>query len=210
MTYKKWFIFFMASLASLLLTACNGGNTNQSLDDQQPERLSSHNELQQEQREHTNQEAADRLAKLATSVPNVNRAGAIVFGDYTIVGIDVDADLDRSRVGSIKYSVAEAIKHDPYGHYAFVIADGDVVERLNRMGEMISQGHPDDAIIEEIANLVGRYMPQIPAKDNQPRQQDREQSGEQDDQMRDIQEDQSNQNLQKRNNNEDQNQDRSL
>ncbi|MGM8214333.1 YhcN/YlaJ family sporulation lipoprotein [Bacillaceae bacterium W0354] len=183
----------------LFLAGCmSQQDSNRSLDDQEPQRLSHTSELESN-REHTNQEAAERLAKIATDLPNVNEATAIVFGDYTIVGIDVDEDLDRSRVGSIKYSVAEAIKHDPYGHYAFVVADGDIMARISRMNELIRQGHPDDAILEELANLVSRFMPETPAKDNKPKQNDPKENN---DQMQNIQEDQSNNQMNKKKNND--------
>ena len=57
-----------------------------------------------------NEKAADHLASLAASVPGVNDATAVVVGKYAIVGIDVKAKLDRTRVESIKYSVAESLK----------------------------------------------------------------------------------------------------
>lgn len=58
----------------------------------------------------TGQEISKRLVELATSVPNVNDATAIVIGRYAIVGIDVNSKLERSQVGTIKYSVAESLK----------------------------------------------------------------------------------------------------
>lgn len=56
------------------------------------------------------QEIARRLAKIAENVPDVNDATAVVLGNYAVVGIDVDKKLDRSKVESIKYSVAESLK----------------------------------------------------------------------------------------------------
>ncbi|ARI77613.1 YhcN/YlaJ family sporulation lipoprotein [Halobacillus mangrovi] len=107
----------------------------------------------------TSQQAARHLAKLAVQVPDVHDATALVLGDYVAVGIDVDKDLDRSRVGVIKYSVAEAIKHDPYGKQAVVIADADGVERLRGLGKKISQGHPIEGVTDELSKIVSRYMP---------------------------------------------------
>ncbi|MGI8314021.1 YhcN/YlaJ family sporulation lipoprotein [Halobacillus mangrovi] len=110
----------------------------------------------------TSQQAARHLAKLAVQVPDVHDATALVLGDYVAVGIDVDKDLDRSRVGVIKYSVAEAIKHDPYGKQAVVIADADGVERLRGLGKKISQGHPIEGVTDELSKIVSRYMPEGP------------------------------------------------
>src|SRR5690625_4146414 len=57
--------------------------------------------------EFSNEQIATHLANVASSVPQVNNASAIVAGPYAVVGIDIDGELDRSRVGTIKYSVSE-------------------------------------------------------------------------------------------------------
>ena len=112
-----------------------------------------------ERKDMTSQQAARHLAKLAIQVPDVHDATAIVLGDNVVVGIDVDKDLDRSRVGVIKYSVAEAMKHDPYGKQAAVVADADAVERLRGLGQKMSEGHPVEAVTDELSQIIARYMP---------------------------------------------------
>ncbi|WP_373895898.1 YhcN/YlaJ family sporulation lipoprotein [Virgibacillus natechei] len=119
-----------------------------------------------------NGEIADHLANVAGGVPNVHDSAAVVAGPYTVVGIDVDKDLDRSRVGTIKYSVMEALQHDPYGKTAVVVADADVMERIRGMGNKIRQGHPVDGIVDEVSAIVGRYMPEFPINENQPQEPD--------------------------------------
>ncbi|MEK5324116.1 YhcN/YlaJ family sporulation lipoprotein [Aeribacillus sp. FSL M8-0254] len=118
------------------------------------------------------QEIARRLAKIAENVPDVNDATAVVLGNYAVVGIDVDKKLDRSKVESIKYSVAESLKNDPYGAYAVVIADPDTNERIRQIGEEIQNGRPIGGILDELAQIVGRLMPDLPgdATDNQQKQ----------------------------------------
>ncbi|RPF56127.1 YhcN/YlaJ family sporulation lipoprotein [Aquisalibacillus elongatus] len=144
---------------------------------------------------HSNREASQRLAKLATQVPNVNDARVLVFGSYTLIGIDIDEDLDRSRVGSVKYSVTEAVKDDPFGHYAFVMADGDIMERIRNMNQMIRNGEPADAIIDEISNVVGRYLPETPTKEKTPKQDEPSNTrGDADEDITNIQKEQGNQN----------------
>lgn len=108
------------------------------------------------------QEISKRLVKLATSIPDVNDATAVVIGKYAIVGIDVNAKIDRSEVGSIKYTVAEGLKKDPIGAYAVVIADVDTVQRLNEIQADIKDGRPLQGIMEELADVAGRLMPEIP------------------------------------------------
>lgn len=110
----------------------------------------------------TGEQIAEHLVELATRIPDVKDATAVVAGNYAVIGIDVDKDLDRTRVGSIKYSVAESLKHDPYGANAVVVADADTVERLNQMREEIQNGRPIEGVANELAGFVGRIMPQIP------------------------------------------------
>lgn len=114
----------------------------------------------------TGEEVAEHLVQIANRVPNVNDATAVVVGEYAVVGIDVDKGLDRSRVGSIKYSVAESLQHDPLGANAVVVADADTFERLNKMREEIENGRPIEGITEELAGIIGRLMPQIPSDIN--------------------------------------------
>lgn len=143
----------------------------------------------------SNSEIATHLAKIANDVPNINDATAVVAGPYAVVGIDVDKDLDRSRVGTIKYAVIEVLQHDPYGKTAVVVADADVVERIRGMSNKIKQGHPVHGIVDELAAIVGRYMPDFPISEDQPREpdQNKEVIPEKDKQkLDDIQEEQSN------------------
>jgi len=105
---------------------------------------------------------AHRLASLAIRIPQVNDATAIVFGKYAIVGIDVDANLDRSRVGTIKYSVAEGLKDDPQGANALVTADPDIMKRIREMNADIKRGHPIKGFTEELSDIVARIIPQAP------------------------------------------------
>ncbi|WP_237458256.1 YhcN/YlaJ family sporulation lipoprotein [Pontibacillus yanchengensis] len=109
-----------------------------------------------------NREQANHLAKVANEVPDVNNATSLVAGPYVVVAIDVDKDLDRSRVGSIKYSVAEAMKKDPYGKNAVVIADADGYERIKQMARKVREGQTVQGITDELAAIVGRYMPEVP------------------------------------------------
>lgn len=97
-------------------------------------------------------------------------------GPYAVVGIDVDKDLDRSRVGSIKYAVLEALQKDPYGKTAVVVADGDVVERIRSMSDKAGQGYPVQGFVDELSAIVGRYMPDFPINEDRPKERDQNKS----------------------------------
>lgn len=102
------------------------------------------------------------LEELAKGIDGVENAHCVVIGNTAIVGIDVDGNLERSRVGTIKYSVAEAFHNDPYGVDALVTADIDIANRLNEIGNDIRNGRPLAGFAEELADIVGRLVPQLP------------------------------------------------
>ncbi|MBD8068438.1 YhcN/YlaJ family sporulation lipoprotein [Bacillus sp. PS06] len=156
---KKLPILFIMSM--MLLAGC-GNNQNEANEDQD-DRIQVQNTTNQNVDRKTGQEIAAHLVELASSIPEVNDATAVVLGKFAVVGIDVNAKLDRSRVESIKYSVAESLKHDPYGANAVVIADADTVERLRQMGKEIQDGRPVVGILDELAQIIGRIMPDIPS-----------------------------------------------
>lgn len=113
------------------------------------------------------EEKASRLESLAKRIPRVNNANCVVIGNTAIVGIDVDATLERSKIDSIKYSVAEALRKDPDGANAIVTADLDIGERIRRVREDIKTGKPFSGFAQELGDIIGRVVPQLP-KDARP------------------------------------------
>ena len=111
-----------------------------------------------------------RLEQLAESIQEVQHANCVIVGDTAIVGIDVGGDVERSRVGTIKYAVAEALRKDPVGIDAIVTADMDLNHRLQEIRQDIQNGQPMQGIAEELADIVGRIVPQLP-RDIEERQQ---------------------------------------
>jgi len=141
----------------------------------------------------SNEALATHLAEVAAKVPKVDQATALIAGPYTVVGIDVDENLDRSTVGIIKYSVSEALRNDSYGKTAIVIADGDIRQRLKNMQKSIANGQPIQGIIDELAAIVGRYMPSMPPKENHliNNEQENITTDDQEEKLEDIQEEHS-------------------
>lgn len=103
------------------------------------------------------------LESLAKQVEGVKGAHCVLLGNTAIVGIDVDSKLERARVGTIKYSVAEALRKDPDGAGAIVTADVDLNQRLTEIGNKIRQGHPVSGFATELADIMGRIVPQLPS-----------------------------------------------
>lgn len=115
-------------------------------------------------------EISGRLVQLASDVPGVHDATAVVAGDYAVVGIDIDNKIDRTQVGSIKNAVTNALKNDPYGANAVVTSDPDVIQRLKNMGKHIQNGRPVSGVADELAAIVERLVPEIPNRPLQPSQ----------------------------------------
>ncbi|WP_077622149.1 YhcN/YlaJ family sporulation lipoprotein [Sediminibacillus massiliensis] len=168
----RFFSFCTISLI-LVMTGCQQEESLPEQENQNPTiQVKDSDPNNQERENYSNEEIADHLANLASEVPNVNDAASVVAGPYAVVGIDVDKDLDRSRVGTIKYSVAEALYHDPYGKTAVVVADADGAERIRMMADKVAQGHPIQGIVDELSAIVGRYMPEFPINEDQPQEPD--------------------------------------
>jgi YhcN/YlaJ family sporulation lipoprotein len=152
----------LANVLILLLAGCNMNNKNDTANNNEQSLVNVKNSYIESVDRKTGQEISKRLVDLATSVPDVNDATAVVLGRYAIVGIDVNSKIDRSEVGTIKYTVAESLKKDPYGANAIVVADADTNERLREIQQDIQNGKPVQGIMEELADIAGRLMPEIP------------------------------------------------
>ncbi|KKK39697.1 hypothetical protein WQ57_03130 [Mesobacillus campisalis] len=146
----------------ILLTAgCGAGNNTAR--EQQDDRVGVKNTAIEHEDRQQDVDKANYLAQLAERVPDVENATAIVIGNVAVIGIDVDANLERSEVGSIKYSVAESMKDDPHGAGAIIIADPDMNARLREVAEDFRVGRPLQGILNELADITGRLMPEVPA-----------------------------------------------
>lgn len=167
-------IFLFASILTVSLAACNQNNLpnnevgNESTNEPNGTEIDVEQSSYEQNNQYSNNEIATHLANIAADVPDVNDAVAIIAGPYAVVGIDIDEETDREQVGTIKYAVSEALKNDPYGKTAVVIADADMMQRLREMNMKMRQGHPVQGITEELAEIVGRYMPTFPVDENRP------------------------------------------
>lgn len=171
----RLFLTLFMIQAIILLGACQRQEKREALDKQDGRqhvvRVSDSTKKKTNQARSSTDVAQD-LVKVTEHVADVNDATAIVIGRYAVVGIDVKDDLDRSKVENIKYSVAKALKNDPEGANAVVVADPDTVSRLKEMGKEIQAGHPVSGIMDELAAIVGRVMPEMPRNEIDRRETD--------------------------------------
>ncbi|MBT2694734.1 YhcN/YlaJ family sporulation lipoprotein [Bacillus sp. ISL-55] len=144
-----------------LLTACNGNNNANKSDEDHKVKVQ--NSAIKEVDRQSGQEISRHLVNLTTHIPNVDDAAAVVVGRYAVVGIDVNDKMERSEVDTVKYTVAEALKKDPHGARAVVVADPDITARLREISEDIKNGQPIMGIMNELSDITGRVMPEVPA-----------------------------------------------
>lgn len=156
---KVYFILLIGAM--LTLFGC--GMNNDEVSEKKQQALNVKNSTIEKVDKQTGQDISKHLVSLATSIHGVNDATAVVLGKYAIIGIDVNKNLDRSEVGSIKYTVAESLKNDPHGARAMVVADPDINARLKEIGEDIKNDRPIQGIVNELSEIAGRIIPEIPA-----------------------------------------------
>lgn len=145
----------------LLISACNAqDNANQ---DEKDQKVKVQNSAFREVDRQSGQQISEHLVNLTTRIQNVDDATAVVIGRYAIVGIDVNENMERSEVDTVKYTVAETLKKDPHGARAAVIADPDITARLREISKDIQNGKPIQGIMNELSDITGRIIPEIPA-----------------------------------------------
>lgn len=160
----KMIVLLMSLL--VVLTGC-GNKFGRSTTDQAKSNVQSQGaQVQQTNQSNTqpltNPQITLHLEELAARIPNVESAHVVLFGKTAIVGINVNAQLDRAKIDTVKYSVAEALRKDPYGANAIVTADIDLDARLRQIGQEVRNGRPLSGFADELGKIVGRLMPQLP------------------------------------------------
>src|SRR6478735_9046944 len=98
----KYKLLLSISLCFITLTGCNNNQADVEEGQKTDRIVQVKNSSPERSHKRTANEISAHLVELASSVPNVNDATAIVLGKYAIVGIDVGKDIDRSEVSSIK------------------------------------------------------------------------------------------------------------
>lgn len=162
-------ILFIIIQALFILTGCNAvqegrdrAAQNESANQQEAKPIHVKNTAPDTNNNPSRTDIARHLVEVSEKIPGITDATAVVLGRYSVVGIDVDDNLERSKVETIKYTVAQALKNDPYGANAVVVADPDTVARLKEMGKDIQAGRPVSGILDELAAIVGRVLPEVP------------------------------------------------
>lgn len=172
--HRRYILAFLSFTVFLLAAACQNNTATPKND--------GNKQIQVEQSSYesdlimNNEQIADHLATIASEVTDVHDAVAIVAGPYAVVAIDIDETVERQETGMIKYTVIEAMEHDPYGKSAVVVADADLWKRIKEMKQSVQDGAATEGIADELGTIVSRYMPTFPIREPDVNKPDEEQN----------------------------------
>ncbi len=103
---------------------------------------------------------ADRVAREAAKVPGVRRATVVISGKTAFVGLDLKANVEKSRTTAIKNEVVRRVTAAESGLTTVnVTSDPDLVARLRRIADGIKKGKPVSSFASELAEISRRIAP---------------------------------------------------
>ncbi len=105
------------------------------------------------------QQLAKKVAAEASKVEGVTSATAIVSVKRIYIGLDVKADLEKSRVAAVEKMVLDRIKKMEPGYTVVVSSDVDTVTRIKKVAQGLAQGKPLASFSQEIQTIDSRLTP---------------------------------------------------
>jgi YhcN/YlaJ family sporulation lipoprotein len=103
---------------------------------------------------------ADQVAREAAKVPGVQRATVVISGKTAFIGLDLKANVEKSRTTAIKNEVVRQVKTaEPSLTTVNVTSDPDLVARLRRIADGIKRGKPVTSFASELAEIARRIAP---------------------------------------------------
>ncbi|NPV28620.1 MAG: YhcN/YlaJ family sporulation lipoprotein [Firmicutes bacterium] len=103
---------------------------------------------------------ADRVAREAAKVPGVRRATVVISGKTAFVGLDLKANVEKTRTTAIKNEVVRRVKTaEPGITTVNVTSDPDLVARLRRIADGVKKGKPVSNFASELAEISRRIAP---------------------------------------------------
>jgi YhcN/YlaJ family sporulation lipoprotein len=106
-------------------------------------------------------DVSNRVAMEAGKVAGVDKATAIVSGKMIYIGLDLKANLDKTKSAAAEKNVMDQVKNIEPGYTVIVTSDVDTVTRIKNVAQGIAQGQPLSSFTNEIANIGTRLTPKI-------------------------------------------------
>jgi len=105
------------------------------------------------------QQLAKKVAAEAGKVEGVTSATAIVSVKRIYIGLDLKANLEKSRVAAVEKMVLDRIKTMEPGYTVVVSSDVDTVTRIKNVAQGLAQGKPLSSFSREIQAIDSRLTP---------------------------------------------------
>ena len=108
----------------------------------------------------TNQMAmkATTEAKMVTGVRN---ATAVITGKTMYIGLDLNANLDKTKSTAVEKEVLNKVKKMEPSYTVMVSSDIDAVTRIKKVSQGIAAGKPLSSFSKEIQNIGTRMTPKV-------------------------------------------------
>lgn len=105
---------------------------------------------------------ASRLASKISHMKNVNSATVIVVGSTAYVGLDINANVEKTKTDAIKRDVINLVKKSERRITTVtVVSDPDSITRLKKVAQGVAAGKPISAFTRELAEIGRRIIPSV-------------------------------------------------
>lgn len=104
-------------------------------------------------------DVVDRVVKEANKVEGVRGSSAVVSGRNIYLGLDLNANLEKNRSAQVERNVLAQVKKVEPNYTVMVSSDVDIVTRIKRVGQGISQGKPISSFTKELEDIGTRIKP---------------------------------------------------
>ncbi|GAW29800.1 MAG: YhcN/YlaJ family sporulation lipoprotein [Bacillota bacterium] len=104
-------------------------------------------------------DAADDIADAVSRIDGVNKASVVVVGNVALIGLDLKAGIEGTKVEAIREKAATTAKRDPRIVNAVVETDPDAVGRIKKIAAGVRQGRPISEFFDQISEFFKRLKP---------------------------------------------------
>ena len=107
----------------------------------------------------TNKQATMQAAAEAQKVSGVRSATAVISGKMLYVGLDLNANLEKTKSAMVEKEVLNKVKKLYPNYTVMVSSDIDTVTRIKKVAQGIAAGKPLSSFSKEIQDIGTRMTP---------------------------------------------------
>jgi len=105
---------------------------------------------------------ASRLASKISHMKYVNSATVVVVGSTAYVGLDINANVEKTKTDALKRDVINVVKKSEKRITTVtVVTDPDSITRIKRIAQGIAAGKPISSFTSELAEIGRRIIPSV-------------------------------------------------